>query len=49
MGMSLTEEIRKCACCGKSQPVSGMSITMVAQMHRYVCDSTCMINLYKKR
>jgi len=39
--------IRKCATCGKESPALDMKTCMDhRQMHRYVCDSKCMMDFY---
>lgn len=41
-------EIKSCATCGKKKPEREMEVCMDSrQMHRYVCDRTCMVNFYK--
>ena len=39
-------EVKRCAACGKENPVSEMKVCMHHQMHRYVCDSKCMTDFY---
>jgi hypothetical protein len=38
--------MRKCAACGAEKPVKEMKTCMQNQMHRYVCDSKCMVEFY---
>lgn len=38
--------VKRCAACGKENPVSEMKICMHNQMHRYVCDMKCMDDFY---
>jgi hypothetical protein len=50
--ISITESkditLKPCACCGKKKHVDQMKTCMHAQMHRYVCDTKCMSEFYKK-
>ena len=39
-------DVKRCAACGKENPVSEMKVCMHHQMHRYVCDSKCMTDFY---
>ena len=39
-------DVKRCAACGKENPVSEMEVCMHLQMHRYVCDSKCMTDFY---
>ena len=41
--------LKNCACCGAKKDVSKMLVCMHAQMHRYVCDMTCMNMFYEKK
>ena len=41
-------EVKRCAACGKENPVSEMKVCMQHQMHRYVCDSKCMTDFYNQ-
>lgn len=38
--------VKRCAACGKENPVSEMKTCMHNQMHRYVCDMKCMDDFY---
>lgn len=39
-------DVKRCAACGKENPVSEMKVCMHSQMHNYVCDSKCMTDFY---
>ena len=42
--------VEKCAACGKEKPLPEMTLCMVpGPLHRYVCDSVCMRNLYNPK
>ena len=41
-------EVKRCAACGKENPVSEMKVCMHQQIHRYVCDSKCMTDFYNQ-
>jgi hypothetical protein len=41
-------KLKRCACCGTEKQVYQMKVCMHAQMHRYVCDTKCMNDFYKK-
>lgn len=41
-------DVKRCAACGKENPVSEMKVCMHQQMHRYVCDSKCMTDFYNQ-
>ena len=48
MAITVPAESKPCASCGIEQPASEMKVCMDSrQMHRYVCDSKCMIEFYK--
>lgn len=39
--------MRKCAACGQERPLAEMKTCMDSRpMHRYVCDTKCMIQFY---
>lgn len=40
-------DVKRCAACGKENPVSEMKVCMHHQMHRYVCDSKCMSDTFR--
>jgi hypothetical protein len=42
----MSDSIKRCAACRKEKRVSEMKVCMHNQMHRYVCDSTCMNDFY---
>lgn len=40
-------KIVRCAACGKTKTFNEMKVCMDSrQMHRYVCDSKCMVAFY---
>ena len=42
------QKVKLCANCGTEKPVEEMQVCMDSrQMHRYVCDTKCMIGFYK--